>query len=262
MRTIQLLIAYDGTGYCGWQRQRSGPTVQADIEQALSTICNIPTALHGAGRTDAGVHALGMSAHFCTTSTIPCEKLVKGLNALLSRQIRILQADERDNGFHARFQATGKTYRYSFFTGSIQSPMQRIFVSHYPGTVSSPAIESCLKIITGTHDFSSFETSGTRDKHATCGRGAVRTIFSARLTRSEPELYHLFFAGDGFLRHMIRNLAGTIIEVGQAKRTPEAFAQILASRNRQQAGPTAPACGLTLVSVAYDDGRDQPAAKG
>jgi tRNA pseudouridine38-40 synthase len=135
MRTVKLLIAYDGTGYCGWQRQRSGRTIQADIEQALSIICNIPTALHGAGRTDAGVHALGMSAHFCTASAVSCDKLVKGLNALLSPQIRILQADEQVEDFHARFQATGKTYRYSFFTGSIQNPMQRRFVSHYPGTV-------------------------------------------------------------------------------------------------------------------------------
>ena len=262
MRTIRLLIAYDGTGYCGWQRQRSGPTVQADVEQALSIICNSPTTLHGAGRTDAGVHALGMSAHFCTTSAISCDKLVKGLNALLSRQIRVLQADERVQGFHARFQATGKTYRYSFFTGDIQNPMQRSFVAHYPGTVSAAAMKSCLATITGTHDFSSFETSGTRDKSVTSGRGAVRTIFSAHLTHPEEELYHLVFAGDGFLRHMIRNLAGTIIEVGQAKRTPEAFEKILASRDRQQAGPTAPACGLTLVSVDYDNGRERPAEGG
>jgi tRNA pseudouridine38-40 synthase len=110
--------------------------------------------------------------------------------------------------------------------------------------------------------FSSFETSGTRDKSVTCGKGAVRTIFSTHLAHPEPELYHLFFAGDGFLRHMIRNLAGTIIEVGQAKRTPEAFEKILAGRDRQQAGPTAPACGLTLVSVDYDERRNKQAEGG
>jgi tRNA pseudouridine38-40 synthase len=260
MRTVKLLIAFDGTGYCGWQRQHNSPTIQAEIERALSMICNSRTVLHGAGRTDSGVHALGMSAHFCTVSAVPCAKLVKGLNSLLPRQIRILEAIEQQEGFHARFQATGKTYRYSFFTGPLQSPMQRLYVSHFPSTVSSSAIRSCLEIITGTHDFSSFETSGTRDKSVVGGRGAVRTIFDAYLVNPEPELYHLFFSGDGFLRHMIRNLAGTIIEVGQGRRTLETFMKVLAGRNRQEAGPTAPAHGLTLVCVNYDGDRGKPAA--
>ncbi|MEE4164373.1 MAG: tRNA pseudouridine synthase A, partial [Desulfocapsaceae bacterium] len=176
----------------------------------------------------------------------------KGLNSLLPTQIRILEVIEQPEGFHARFQATGKTYRYSFFTGPLQSPMQRLYVSHFPSTVSPSAMQGCLEKITGTHDFSSFETSGTRDKTLTCGKGAVRTIFDAYLVNPEPELYHLFFSGDGFLRHMIRNLAGTIIEVGQGKRTVESFKKILAGRNRQEAGPTAPAHGLTLVSVDYE----------
>lgn len=254
MRTVKLVIAYDGTGYCGWQRQRDGATIQAEIEHAVSIICDHSISVHGAGRTDAGVHALGMTAHFHTVSRVACDKLVKGLNALLPGQIRILNASDQPEGFHARFSATGKTYRYSLFTGTIQCPMQRRYVAHCPAKLSSTAIESCLKIVTGTHDFSSFETSGTRDKTITTGRGATRTLFGTHLEQPEAELYQLFFSGDGFLRHMIRNLSGTIIEVGQGKRTVKGFETILGSMDRQQAGATAPAHGLTLISVNYDNG--------
>ncbi len=251
MRTVKLLISYDGTGYCGWQRQNNSPTIQAEIEHAASIICDHSITIHGAGRTDAGVHALGMSAHFQTLSTVTCSKLVKGLNALLPAQIRILEAADHPGNFHARYWATGKTYRYSFFTGTIQCPRRRLFESHYPSVISSSAVNSCLEIVIGTHDFSSFETSGTRDKTITTGKGAIRTLSSAHLEQPEPEGYHLFFSGDGFLRHMIRNLAGTIIQVGQGKRTVNEFERILQCRDRQQAGPTAPAHGLTLISVDY-----------
>lgn len=250
-RTIKLVIAYDGTGYFGWQRQRSEKTIQAEVETAVSTICNQSVTVHGAGRTDAGVHALGMSAHFQTVSAIPCCKLIKGLNSLLPSQIRILEAADYPTDFHARFSALGKTYRYSIYTASIQPPMQRLYVSHYPSTLSLEAIRSCLKNVIGTHDFSSFETSGTRDKTITHGKGATRTIFDAWLEIPEPDLYHLYIFGDGFLRHMVRNLAGTIIDVGQQRCSVNAFQQILASKDRQQAGTTAPAHGLTLVSVDY-----------
>lgn len=257
MRTVQLLIAFDGTDYCGWQRQKNGPTIQAEIEHAVSIICNSSITVHGAGRTDAGVHALGMSAHFQTASAVAGDKLIKGLNALLSPQIRVLEAIVRPDDFHARFWATGKTYRYSIFTGTIQCPMQRRYVTHYPCVLSPDFIQSSLEAITGTHDFASFETSGTRDRSIATGRGATRTIFKAQLEQPEPGLYHLFFSGDGFLRHMIRNLTGTIVEVGQGKRTVEQFKKILSSRDRQQAGPTAPAHGLTLISVDYGTGGKQ-----
>jgi len=253
MRCIKLLIAYDGTGYSGWQRQKNGATIQAAIEQAASIICDHAITVHGAGRTDAGVHALGMTAHFHTLSSIACDRLVKGLNALLPRQIRILQALDQAENFHARFWATGKTYRYSLFTGFTQCPMQCRYVAHYPAQLNSSAVESCLEIVTGTHDFSSFETSGTRDKTAVTGRGATRTLFEAHLEQPETELYQLYFSGDGFLRHMIRNLSGTIVEVGQGKRTVKEFRAILRSRDRQRAGATAPAHGLALLCVTYDN---------
>ena len=252
MRCLKLIISYDGTGFHGWQRQSNGPTIQEELERACSLICNHPITVHGAGRTDAGVHAIGMSAHLMTSSSISCQRMHKGLNSLLPASIRVTEVEEREENFHARFQARGKTYRYSFFTGIIQAPQQRLYSAHYPGQINPQAIELCLKMVTGTYDFSSFETTGTRDKTCTSGRGAVRSIFEAWLDQPQPDHYELFFTGDGFLRHMVRNLAGTLIEVGQAKRDVEEFRAILAARDRQQAGATAPSHGLTLISVSYD----------
>ena len=251
MRTIKLIIAYDGTGYCGWQRQDNGQTIQEEIEQALSIICNAPIIVHGAGRTDAGVHASGMAAHFHTTSRIHCNKLVKGLNSLLTGAIRIIDASEQSNDFHARFSAISKTYRYSIYTGPIQNPMIRLYELNYQHVLSVSAMKSCLKIISGTHDFSSFETSGSRDKERIGGRGAIRTILKAEIDTPEPETFHLHFTGDGFLRHMVRNLSGTILEVGRGKTSTDEFQNILTSRDRQKAGPNAPPHGLTLLSVQY-----------
>ena len=251
MRTVKLIIAYDGTGYCGWQRQHNGPTIQEEIEKALSVICNSPITVHGAGRTDAGVHAVGMAAHFQTSSRVSCQSITKGLNSLLPQAIQILDTEEKDETFHARFCSLSKTYRYSIFTGEIQNPLQRLYTLHYPYHLSTNAIKRCLEIVTGTHDFACFETSGSRDKQATGGKGAVRTLYKTELLHPEPDLYHLLFTGDGFLRHMVRNLSGTILEVGRGKRGPSEFKDILKSRDRQQAGPTASAHGLTLISVHY-----------
>ena len=251
MRTVKLIISYDGTGYCGWQRQQNGPTIQEELERAVSVICNGSTILHGAGRTDAGVHAVGMTAHFRTQSRVSCRNLQKGLNSLLPEAIRIVAAEEKDNSFHARFSAHSKTYCYSVFTGGIQSPLQRLYTLHYPYRLSGDAIKQCLEIVTGIHDFGAFETSGSRDRQAVNTRGAVRTILKTELKNPEPDLFHLLFTGDGFLRHMVRNLSGTILEVGRGKRDSVEFESILESRDRQLAGPTAPARGLTLLSVHY-----------
>ena len=253
MHCIKLVIAYDGTGFCGWQRQKNGETIQEEIERAASRICNQSITVHGAGRTDAGVHALAMTAHFHTSSTLSLERMHKGLNSLLPNSIRIIEIEEQTPDFHARFTAKSKTYRYTLFTGPIQPPQQRLYVAHYPGSTDVELMQRCLTLITGTHDFSSFETTGTRDKGCTSGKGAVRTILAAWLEQPDPETLHLFITGDGFLRHMVRNIAGTVIEVGQFKRSISAFAEILEARDRQCAGATAPAHGLTLISVDYPD---------
>ncbi len=253
MRTIKLVISFDGTDYRGWQRQENGATIQAEIERATTLICNRTTVLHGAGRTDAGVHALGMTAHFQTESTIKIMPLLKGLNSLLPHAIRILEVKEESTEFHARFSARAKTYRYGVYNGPIECPLKRRYRTHCPYPLSTEAISACLEAITGTHDFSSFEASGTRDKKQVTGRGAVRTLFAAELRQPEPDFFHFILTGDGFLRHMVRNIVGTLLEVGRGKRTVENFNLLLAQRDRNLAGATAPARGLTLMAVHYDD---------
>ena len=251
MRTVKLLIAFDGTGYCGWQRQKNGLSIQEEIERALSIICNAEIILHGAGRTDAGVHARGMTAHFKTNSRVECIALEKGLNSLLPGAIRILEISDQPADFHARFSALAKTYRYTIFTGQVMPPDRRLYTHHLPFSLDLSIMEQCLDELLGPHDFSSFETTGSRDKNNTNGRGGVRTIYRARLIEPEEYIVQLQFTGDGFLRHMVRNITGTVLEVGRGKRTVEEFVQILRHKDRNLAGATAPSCGLSLVKVHY-----------
>lgn len=254
-RNIRLLIAFDGSSYSGWQRQRNAPTIQGVLEKNLQVMLAAPVTVHGAGRTDAGVHALGMVANFRTASTIPCSGFRKGLNSMLPGDIRILEADEADPEFHSRYHAVGKTYRYDIFTGEIQLPTDRLYCTHFPGPVNIGNINECLENIRGTHDFSSFEGTGSRDSHHAQTRGAVRTMFHARC-HAHPEkadTWSFFFTGDGFLRHMVRNLAGTLIAVGRESISPAAFLDILGRRDRSAAGPTAPAHGLFLEKVFYHE---------
>src|SRR5665647_646135 len=251
MRNIRLTIAYDGTDYSGWQRQKNAITIQGELERCLQTITTNPISLHGAGRTDAGVHAKAMVANFHTDAAISCPALIRGLNGLLPRSIRILHACEEAHGFHARFSAKAKTYTYSLFTGPIQSPMQRLYSVHLPHLPQQERIQLCLEKITGTHDFASFEASGSRDLNAPSVRGAVRTLLEATFTQISPEAYQFQFTADGFLRHMVRNLVGTLLETGKGRRTILEFEQILQARNRSTAGPTAPAHGLVLEKIFY-----------
>lgn len=254
LRNIRLLIAYDGGNYRGWQRQRQGATIQGELERGLARLCGEPITLHGAGRTDTGVHALGMVAHFHTKTTIPVVAFFKGLNSMLPQDIRILQAEEAPFDFHSRYNALGKTYRYDFFTGAVQWPVVRLYKAHLPGTFEPERLSAGLRIITGTHDFSSFERTGSRDRNAVGGRGGVRTLFYASCS---PQLgcadcWSLRLTGDGFLRQMVRIIAGTLIEMGQGKRPVDELTAILAAKDRSTAGPTAPACGLFLEKIYYD----------
>lgn len=250
MRNIRLVIAYDGTAYAGWQRQTTLPTIQGTLEEKLTLITKAPVALHGAGRTDAGVHALGMVANFQTYATIPCQGLVNGLNSMLHPDIRIIEATEMPLNFQARFSAKGKRYSYHFSTQPILPPHQRLYHAHVPGTLNVSLIKSALAAIVGEHDFSSFEASGSRDLSITTGRGAVRRILSTHLAQTGDTMV-ISIHGDGFLRHMVRNIVGTVLEVGQGKRTLENFVETLAARDRGRAGPTAPARGLFLDAVFY-----------
>lgn len=251
MRNIKLTIAYDGTDYGGWQRQKNTSTIQGEIEQRLKIITNTTTSLHGAGRTDAGVHAMGMVANFQTESDIFCPALCKGLNSLLQSSIRILDACEATPEFHARYSAKAKTYTYSLFTGSIQPPMQRFYTLHFPRFLDIETINNCLEIITGTHDFASFEASGSRDLKAPGVRGSVRTLHAATFIQIALEAYQFQFCGDGFLRHMVRNLVGTLLETGNGRRSILDFKESFLAKNRNTTGPTAPAHGLILEKIHY-----------
>ena len=251
-QNIKLLIAYDGTEYSGWQRQKHTRTIQGEIERLLVRMTGEDILLNGAGRTDAGVHADGMVAHFLTTSRISCDDFQRGLNAMLPGAIRILGTEVVSTSFHARFSAVGKEYQYEIYTGRIHPPRLRLHTLHVTCQLDLPSIQRCLDQLQGTHDFSSFENSGSRDKEAPSGRGAVRTIHTARLLEDSSELIFLQFTGDGFLRNMIRNLVGTLLEVGRGKTTPEEFAMVLAAKDRSMAGPTAPAHGLRLKKVLYE----------
>jgi tRNA pseudouridine38-40 synthase len=251
-RNIKLLISYDGTSFSGWQRQRDERTIQGEIEYCLSRMTREKIDLHGAGRTDAGVHAEGMVAHFTTSSTISCHNFMRGMNSMLPGAIRIFAVDEVDLTFHARFSATGKCYHYNIYTGKIQPPHLRLFSVHVPRQLHRAAMKECLRILEGTHDFSSFENSGSRDKSIRSGRGAVRTIYRADLIEAASFQLTFQFIGDGFLRNMIRNFIGTLLEVGLQQLSVDEFKEILQAKDRTTAAATAPAYGLFLKEVFYE----------
>lgn len=250
MRNLKLTISFDGTNFSGWQRQLNAPTIQGELEKVLGTITNTAVTLHGAGRTDAGVHALAMVAHFETESIITLEKLLGGANSLLPSAIRILQITPAAIDFHARFSAIAKTYIYTIDTGAIQSPLSRLYAVHIINLPERKAMRQCLEHIIGSHDFASFEASGSRDKSITGGRGSVRTLHSAILSETGNRL-QFELNGDGFLRHMVRNIMGTVIEVGKGRKTVVDFLEILDAKDRSQACATAPAHGLLLKEIQY-----------
>jgi tRNA pseudouridine38-40 synthase len=251
LRNIKLVISYDGTDFSGWQRQQHGRTIQGEIERRLTLMTREKIALHGAGRTDAGVHAEGMVAHFETRSSISCQAFLCGLNSMLPGAIRIFGVDDVDLTFHARYSATGKRYQYKIYTGRIHPPQQRLYSVHITSKLNLPAVTNCLKQLEGTHDFASFENNGSRDKSICSGRGAVRTIYQAELIEEPPFELIFQFTGDGFLRNMIRNFMGTLLEVGRGKLSAEEFSGILKAKDRTMAAATAPAHGLFLKEVIY-----------
>jgi len=250
-QNFKLLIAYDGTEFSGWQRQKNDRTVQGDIEGCIERITQETISLHGAGRTDAGVHAEGMVAHFKTMRPIASDDLLRSLNSMLPGSIRILAVRKVADDFHARFAARKKQYRYSIFTGDIQPPSMRLYSVHIKDNLNLQNISECLAQVEGRHDFSSFENSGSRDKENGYGRGAVRTIFDASLSRTDNNMLILNFTGDGFLRNMVRNLVGTILDSGRGRISVDMFGEILRAKNRSLASATAPSHGLSLLKVYY-----------
>jgi tRNA pseudouridine38-40 synthase len=243
-RNLKLTIAYDGTRFVGWQRQAHGESIQALLEEALSRLEGAAVTVHGAGRTDAGVHAEGQVASACVTFAHDASTIVRAVNAHLPPEIRVIAVGEAPAEFHARFSAKRKSYRYTIANTAVMSPFVRAFAWHVPEPLDLSAMRAAAAALVGTHDFSSFQSTG--GDAAT----SVRTLTRSELIESEGLLAYEV-DGDGFLRHMVRAIVGTLVEVGRGRRSAGDIEALLAARARSQAGATAPPHGLTLVKVEY-----------
>lgn len=241
---VKLTIEYDGTNYAGWQRQKNAVSVQEMLERAALACCGESLSITGAGRTDAGVHARAQVAHFDKSCAIPPEKICYALNMHLPADIRVNQSEPVSADFHARFCATGKAYRYTIHNGSHAPALNRFTAAHVRGRLDADAMRQAASAIVGTHDFAAFCASGCEVK------STVRTVYSLVVTE-QPPLIHIDITGSGFLYHMVRIIAGTLIEIGLGKRAPDCMQQILAGRDRNAASATAAAKGLTLIAVYY-----------
>lgn len=247
MPNIKVTIAYDGTNYYGFQEQRGTRfvTVQEVLEKALAKLAKKEVMTIGAGRTDSGVHARGQVINFNPGDwPIPITKVTYALNSLLPGDITALEAVEVPGSFHARFSATAKTYRYTIYNGRLHSPFLRLYSYHIPQPLDEAAMRQGAAWLAGRHDFSAFRALGTPVKTT------VRTMREAGVKR-EGDLVHIDLTADGFLYHMVRMIAGTLIRVGLGKIPPDEVAEILASRQSLRGGPTAPARGLFLERVEY-----------
>ncbi|MGE5587114.1 MAG: tRNA pseudouridine(38-40) synthase TruA [Clostridia bacterium] len=255
MRNVKLVLEYDGTAYCGFQRQDGRRTIQAELERAVAVITKSPANVVGAGRTDAGVHARGQVANFRTGAKMPVEKFVPALNSVLPADIRVVRAEEAPWEFHARYDARGKTYEYTLDTRPVPSVFLRNYAHHVPLALDLEAMSEGCGHIVGRHDFRSFAASGGGAKTFT--REVKRCALEA-----EGGLVRLTVEADGFLYNMVRIIVGTLLLVGAGKLTPLDVARIRDAHDRRLAGPTAPAKGLCLVHVDYGDGPAWSGAAG
>jgi len=243
-RNIRLTIAFDGAAYHGWQIQQGSPTVQGLISGAVARITGEEVTLTGSGRTDAGTHARGLVANFVTGSRIPPAQLVRALNGVLPRDIRILSAREVPLGFHARRDAASKTYRYQIYLGQVLAPHLAREYFHYPYRIDLSKMLAAARLFVGEHDFASFA------KTSASYSSTVRRIFECSLKKTGRRLL-LTVKGNGFLHHMVRNMAGTLLEVGKGTISLQEFNDLFSKRDRTLAGFTAPAHGLVLLRVQY-----------
>jgi tRNA pseudouridine38-40 synthase len=256
-RTLKLTLQYDGSRFVGWQRQENGLSIQALVEDALALIEGRPVSVTGASRTDAGVHALGQVASVTLTHGIDAADLQRALNATLPPDVRVTHVAGVATDFHARFSARGKTYRYRLFTGGL-SPFERQYGWSVPRGLNSNSMRAAAGALIGRHDFAAFRSAGSDT------RTTVRTIYAVDLQETvadsaiwpwgpsgDAPLINIEISGDGFLRHMVRTIVGTLVEIGEGRRSVEDMARVLAAGSRAAAGPTAPATGLFLVRVEY-----------
>lgn len=245
MRNLKLILTYDGTRYRGWQRLSGEEnTIQRKLETTLSRILGEPVEVSGSGRTDAGAHALGQVASFHCQNPMPCPALLEALRSYLPEDIGVLSCEEAAPRFHARLNATGKTYLYRVWNSPEPCVFDRRYVYRMEEPLDLSAMERAASMLLGTHDFLSF----CSNKHFK--KSSLRTISSLTIRRQGPEV-RFTVTGDGFLYNMVRILVGTLLEVGTGRRSPEEIPQILAARNRAAAGYTVPAAGLFLTEVTY-----------
>jgi len=242
--TFKLVLEYDGTSYHGWQVQPNLPTIQGTLEGVISQVSQHKASVTGAGRTDAGVHAMGQVAHFAATARLTAEEWLRALNGLLPPDIAVLSVEDIPDTFHARYSAKSKLYRYRIFARVNRSALSRSKILHYPYPLDLDAMEAACRPLVGTHDFTSFQGSQTDNENPVC------TITKLTVDRFGDEV--IFEAeANRFLKQMVRNIVGTLLEVGRGKMQAGEIAGILAARDRTKAGPTAPAHGLYLVKVDY-----------
>jgi len=245
MRNLKIIIEYDGAAYHGWQRQLDDITVQQTLEEKIGIITRERIRLTGSGRTDAGVHAIAQVANFKTASKIVEENLLRGINSLLTGDIVIKELMEADEGFHARYDAKSKVYLYQIFNNKYPSALYRNYSWFIKYPLDIDLIRTAALQLIGTHDFSSFcaADSNTVDH--------IRKITDVGVRREENGMIKFFIEADGFLRHMVRNIVGTLVDVGRGKLSPSGFLNVMEARDRSLAGITAPPQGLFLKEVRY-----------
>ena len=253
MRYFKLIIAYDGTDFHGWQMQSNKPTVQGEIVNVLRRITQENVQLHGAGRTDAGVHALGQIGSFRTQSTLSAGEFQRALNALLPPTIRIVAAEEVGPDFNARWSARGKIYRYRLYRGRVVPPMLWRYVLHYPFPLDEDAMRDASARFVGMHDFASFAAS-TGSEEDDKERSTEREIYYTELVRSADREELVFTVrGRSFLRYMVRKIVGTLLDVGRGKLKPDDINRLYELKDRSKSGPTVPPQGLCMVSVELEE---------
>ena len=283
MTSFRVTVAYDGSDFVGWQRQAAGTSIQGLLEDAARALDDRDVTVIGAGRTDAGVHALGQVAAFTLERTISADSLVRAMNARLPETVRILEASEVPAGFHPQFDARAKTYRYRMWNADAMSPFERRYAWHLPGRLDVDAMRAAAGLLEGEHDFAAFQGTGSdvattvrrilASRIADCGLRidcglpiasspiasspiasspiAPSPIAPSAVRNPQSALLEYEITGSGFLRHMVRAIAGSLVEVGRGRQAPDWIARVMASRDRCAAGQTAPASGLFLVGVDY-----------
>ena len=245
MAVVKLVLEYDGTRYVGWQVQPNGPSVQAEVERALETLHKAPRRVTAAGRTDAGVHALGQVASFFEREPLPLTAYLQGMNALLPPDVAVRAASLEPDGFDARRSASGKRYRYRIENGPVRRPLSRVVAWEHFRPLDADAMRAATVHLLGRHDFACFQASDCACEHA------VREIRRCEVSGERGGRIDLVLEATAFVKHMVRNITGTLCEVGTGKRSPESLKSLLLTRDRTLAGPTAPPHGLCLEEVFY-----------